>query len=253
MRDALGSVGTLLVLGGGSDVGLAIARALVDSHTRTVVLAGRDPAALARPARVLRDAGAVTVDTVAFDADRSESHDALLGSIFDRHGDVDVALLAFGTLPDQQRAERETEVAVAAARTNFVGAVSVLTPLAARLRAQGHGTAIVLSSVAAERPRRSNYAYGAAKAGLDAFAQGLGDALAGSGARVMVVRPGFVRSKMTAGLPVAPLATTPDAVAAAVVAGLRRGAHTVWAPPTLRPVMAILRHLPRDLFRRLDL
>ena len=118
---------------------------------------------------------------------------------------------------------------------------------------QAHGTLIVLSSVAAERPRRSNFVYGASKAGLDAFAQGLGDALAGTGVDVMVVRPGFVRTKMTAGLKPAPLSTTPDAVAGAIVDGLRRGAHTVWVPPALRSVMSIVRHLPRPLFRRLSI
>ena len=124
--------------------------------------------------------------------------------------------------------------------------------VADRMRDQGHGTIAVLSSVAGERVRKSNFPYGASKAGLDGFCQGLGDFLHGTGVDVLVVRPGFVHTKMTAGMKPAPFATTPDKVAGAVVAGLRRGAHTVWAPPALRFMMMGLRHLPRPLFRRID-
>jgi len=162
-------------------------------------------------------------------------------------------VVAFGILGDQSRAERDPAVAAALARTNVVGGISLLVALAERMREQGHGAIVVLSSVAAERPRRSNFAYGATKAGLDAFAQGLGDALVADGVHVLVVRPGFVRTKMTVGLEPAPLATDADAVARTIEAGLRRRAHTVWAPPALRWVLAVLRHLPRPLFRRLGL
>ncbi len=99
--------------------------------------------------------------------------------------------------------------------------------------------------------RRSNFVYGASKAGLDGFATGLADALVGSGARVLVVRPGFVISKMTSGMAAAPLSTTPDAVAEAVVTGLRGSATVVWVPAPLRLLMSVLRHVPRPVFRRL--
>ncbi len=122
-----------------------------------------------------------------------------------------------------------------------------------RLRDQGHGTVIVLSTVAVERPRASNAIYGAAKAGLDALAQGLADATAGSGVRVLVVRPGFVQTKMTAGLEPAPMATTAEAVAEATVRALQGRAHTVWVPTRLRWIFALLRHMPRGVFRRLGL
>src|SRR5918912_3480447 len=117
-----------------------------------------------------------------------------------------------------------------------------MVPLAQRMRTQGHGTIVVLSSVAGERARKSNFVYGASKAGVDAFAQGLGDSLAGTGVHVMVVRPGFVKTKMTAGMSPAPFSTTADAVAEEIVKGLARGSHTVWAPPLLRGVMSVLRH-----------
>jgi decaprenylphospho-beta-D-erythro-pentofuranosid-2-ulose 2-reductase len=162
-----------------------------------------------------------------------------------------MVLLAFGLLGDQARDEREPEAAVRVAQTNYTGAVSAGLVCARSLQSQGHGSLVVMSSVAGERARRANFIYGSSKAGLDAFAQGLGDALHGTGVHVMVVRPGFVRTRMTAGLPEAPLATTPEAVATAVELGLRRRTETVWVPGALRVVMAALRHLPRGVFRRL--
>ena len=135
---------------------------------------------------------------------------------------------------------------LAVARTNYVGVVASGLVAARCLRRQGHGTLVVLSSVAGERVRRANFVYGSTKAGVDGFAQGLGDALAGSGAHVLVVRPGWVATKMTAGRPPAPLATTPEAVADAVVAAIATGKDVVWIPSALRWVFAVLRHLPRS-------
>ena len=112
---------------------------------------------------------------------------------------------------------------------------------------------VVLSSVAAERPRANNAIYGAAKVGLDALAQGVADQVAGSGVRVLVVRPGFVATRMTAGLKPAPLATTPEAVAQATARALAGRAQTIWVPRGLRVIFAVLRHLPRALYRRLPL
>jgi decaprenylphospho-beta-D-erythro-pentofuranosid-2-ulose 2-reductase len=253
MRDALGSVQSVLVLGGGSDIALATVHALVAERTRTVVLAVRDPAKLAGDVEELRAAGAETVEAIPFDADDPASHERAIGAAFDRHGDLDVVLVAFGVLGDQEALKRDPGAAVSHVQTNFTGAVSALLVAAGRLRAQGHGALVVLSSVSAERPRRSNFVYGASKAGLDAFAQGLGDELAADGVRVVVVRPGMVRTKMTEGLEDVPFTTTPDKVAREIVKGLRKGSHTVWAPPILRFVFAGLRHLPRPVFRRLDL
>ena len=170
---------------------------------------------------------------------------------FARHDGIDLVLLAFGVLGDQETCEKDANAAVEVLTVNFVGAASAGLASARQLRAQGHGVLAVLSSVAGERARRANFVYGSSKAGLDAFFQGLGDALAGSGARVLVVRPGFVRTRMTAGLPTAPFATTADEVAAVIVRALGTGAEVVWAPPRLRWVMAAVRHLPRPLFRKL--
>lgn len=251
MKDAFGLPQSLLVLGGTSEIALATARRLIARRTRTVWLAGRPSPALEEAATGLRALGA-DVRTVAFDALDTEGHEAALGKVF-AEGDVDVVLLAFGVLGDQANDEREPLAAARVAQTNYTGAVSSGLVAARALQAQGHGSLVVLSSVAGERARRANFIYGSSKAGLDAFAQGLGDALHGTGVHVMVVRPGFVRTKMTDGLPEAPLATTPEAVALAIETGLRRRAETVWVPGVLRVVMSAVRHVPRAVFRKLPL
>ncbi|MFI2352892.1 decaprenylphospho-beta-D-erythro-pentofuranosid-2-ulose 2-reductase [Streptomyces sp. NPDC019443] len=251
MKDAFGSPQSLLVLGGTSEIGLATARRLIARRTRTVWLAGRPSPGLDDAAAELRRLGA-DVRTVAFDALDCAAHEDVLGKIF-AEGDIDMVLLAFGVLGDQANDEADPPAAVRVAQTNYTGAVSAGLVCAGALQSQGHGSLVVLSSAAGERARRANFIYGSSKAGLDAFAQGLGDALHGTGVHVMVVRPGFVVTKMTAGLAQAPLATTPEAVAAAVELGLRRRSETVWVPGALRVVMSALRHVPRPLFRRLPL
>ncbi|MET7567943.1 decaprenylphospho-beta-D-erythro-pentofuranosid-2-ulose 2-reductase [Streptomyces sp. NPDC005492] len=240
---------SLLVLGGTSRIALATARRLIARRTRTVWLAGRPSPALESAASELRALGA-EVRTIAFDALDPDSHEAVLGKVF-AEGDIDMVLLAFGILGDQARDEREPAAAVRVAQTNYTGAVAAGLIAARALQTQGHGSLVVLSSVAAERARRTNFIYGSSKAGLDTFTQGLGDALYGTGVHVMVVRPGFVRSKTTADHEATPLTTTPEAVATAIELGLRRGSETVWVPGRLRLVMWALRHLPRALFRRL--
>lgn len=252
MRDALGLPQSVLVLGGTSEIGVATALALAQRRARTVVLGVRDPARAEASVDRIRAAGASDVEAVAFDADDPDSHERFVEEVFGRHGDIDLVLVAFGVLGDSERSAVDGRAATDVVRTNFLGAVSVTVPIVRRLREQGHGAIVVLSSVAGERVRKSNFVYGSSKAGLDGFAQGLGDSLHGAGVDVMVVRPGFVKTKMTAGLEAAPLSTTADAVARAILDGLARGAHTVWVPSALRFVMAGLRHLPRPLFRRLD-
>jgi decaprenylphospho-beta-D-erythro-pentofuranosid-2-ulose 2-reductase len=249
MKRATGPIQSAAVFGGNSDIAVATLNALAERGLRRAVLAVRDPEH-APAAAALRGRG-VHVDVVRFDADDAPAdHERAVDEAFAALGEVDVALVAFGVLGDQAAAKRDPAAAVALARTNFVGAVSVLTVLAERMRAHGRGAIVVLSSIAAERVRQANYPYGATKAGMDAFAQGLGDALAPAGVHVMVVRPGFVHTKMTAGRPSTPMATDAETVAEEIVAGLDRGAHTVWAPRGLRWVWAGMRHLPRAVFRR---
>ncbi|WP_225825114.1 decaprenylphospho-beta-D-erythro-pentofuranosid-2-ulose 2-reductase [Streptomyces naphthomycinicus] len=240
---------SLLVLGGTSEIALATVRRLIARRTRTVWLAGRPSPALEQAAESLRALGA-DARTVAFDALDAESHETVLGKVF-AEGTVDMVLFAFGIPGDQAHDERDPVRAVRIARTNYTGAVSAGLVAGRALQAQGHGSLVVLSSAAAERVRRADFIHGSSKAGLDAFAQGLGDALYGTGVHVMVVRPGFVRTRRTAGRHRPPLATTPEAVATAIELGLRRRSETVWVPGALRLLMAALRHTPRPLFRRL--
>lgn len=252
MIDALGEPQSVLVLGGTSDIALATVRHFPRARLRRVVLAGRPSPALDAAAQALAASGTPGVGVETFEATDMHRHGALVDEVFDA-GDIDVVLLAFGVLGDQAQAEADPAAAVAVATTNYTGAVSVGLHVARRLRQQGHGVLVVLSSVAGDRARRSNFVYGSSKAGLDAFAQGLGDALHGSGARVLVVRPGFVRTRMTAGLKEAPMTVDPDDVAAAIVSALRHGRETVYVPGPLRLVMAAVRSLPRPLFRKLPM
>ncbi|TQS46282.1 decaprenylphospho-beta-D-erythro-pentofuranosid-2-ulose 2-reductase [Cryptosporangium phraense] len=250
MINALGSPQSLLLLGGTSEIGLTLARKLVADRCRRVVLAGRPSPSLDAAADELRALGA-GVEVVPFDATDPSAHPDVVDKAF--VDDVDLAVLAFGVLGEQTLAERDPAHAVEIATTNYVGGLSTLVPVSQAMQRQGHGAIVVLSSVAGERPRKSNFAYGSSKAGLDAFATGLGDVLRGTGVHLLVVRPGFVRTKMTAGLEPAPLSTTPEQVADAIVSGLRRHRETIWVPGTLRFVMSALRHVPRPIFRKLPI
>lgn len=247
MNDALGGVQTVLVLGGTSELALATLRALDLRPGARVVLAGRSAAHL-------RAAGAglpATVIPMEWDARAVDGHDAFVEKVVAEVGDLDLVLAAAGVLGAQERAETDTRHAVDVLETNFVGLATALLPVARQLHGQGHGVLVVFSSVAGLRGRRANFVYGASKAGLDAFAEGLGASLAGSGARVVVVRPGFVRGRMTAGMKEAPFATTPSEVGAAVAAAVRGRAEVVHVPRAVGPVFAVLRALPRQVFRRL--
>lgn len=243
--------GTVVVLGGRSEIGLAVAERLVAAGTRKVVLAARRSDDLGDEEALLRKAGATDVVRVEFDADDLAAHDPVLGGIAADHGPLDVVVTSFGLLGEQDRAERDATHAVQVVHTDYVAHVSVLTHLATLLRAQGHGRLVVFSSVAGVRVRRANYVYGSAKAGLDGFASGLADALAGSGVRLVLVRPGFVVGRMTEGMKPAPFSSTPGQVADATVAALRGRRDVVWVPGLLRPVFAVMRLLPRAIWRRL--
>lgn len=251
MNDPFGSPQSVLVLGGTSEIAHHILRLLVERRARTVVLAARDPHGAESIAGDLLARGATCVYAVPFDARDPSTHRKVIDDVFERHGDMDLVLFAFGALGPPHLVHEDPVVAAEVASVNYVGAVSAGVAVAARMRRQGHGVMVALSSVAGARVRRDNYVYGSAKAGMDGFFQGLGDALEGSGVRVLIVRPGFVRTRMTAGMRPAPFATTPDEVARQVVRGLEEGADVVWVPPLLRSVMAVLRVLPRPLFRRL--
>jgi decaprenylphospho-beta-D-erythro-pentofuranosid-2-ulose 2-reductase len=250
--DAHGRPQTVLVIGGTSEIGLATVRAFDQRTLTRVVLAGRPSSELDEAAAALGRSGIDGVTTASVDAADTATHADFVSSVF-QEGDVDVVLLVAGVLGDQAAFEADPELAVEAAQVNYVGAMSLALHVARRLGAQRHGVLVVLSSVAGERARRSNYVYGSTKAGLDAVGLGIIETLRGTGASALVVRPGFVRTRMTAHLPAAPLAVSPEEVGAAVVDGLRKRKEIVYVPQLMRPVMSALRHVPRPLFRRLPL
>ncbi len=243
----------VLLIGGSSEIGTAIVRRLAAEGTVSPVLLGRDRGRLEAAAAELGHAGCLTPAVVLLDADDTSAHDAALERVFADAGGFDLVVHAVARLGAQGGVDADPGEALEVMRVSFLGSGSLLLAALRRLRAQGRGTLVVLSSVAAERPRAGNPIYGAAKAGFDALAQGLADSVVGTGVRVLVVRPGFVRTRMTAGLPVPPMSTTADAVAEATVAALASRAHTIWVPGRLRFVFAVLRHLPRALYRRLPL
>jgi decaprenylphospho-beta-D-ribofuranose 2-oxidase len=243
----------VLLLGGTSEIGLAIVRRLTTHGPVRPYLIGRDRERLHGALAELERSGCASGDIDVLDADELGGHREVIGRAFERAGGFDTVVLAVGVLGAQAGIDADRAKALEVMRTNFIGSGSLLLECLRHLREQGSGTLIVLSSVAAERPRASNAIYGAAKAGIDALAQGLADETAGSGVRVLVIRPGFVTTKMTEGLKPAPMASTAEEVAEATVRALDGHAHTVWVPARLRPVFAVLRHLPRPLFRRLPL
>jgi len=251
MRDVLGSVQSVLVLGGNSEIALAIVDRLVASRCKKVVLGVRSPASATTTLNRHRSAG-VDADTIVFDALDPASHAKVIDAAADRMGDIDMVILAFGVLGEQSEFNADPVAAAQAASANYVGAVSSGLAAAAKLRTQGHGTIMAITSVAGVRARADNFVYGSTKAGMDAFAQGLGDSLVGSGVRCVVVRPGFVHTQMTEGLKPAPFATTPDKIADAVINGLQKNKEIIWAPPIMSILFTLLRHLPRPIWRKIS-
>jgi decaprenylphospho-beta-D-erythro-pentofuranosid-2-ulose 2-reductase len=240
----------VLVLGGTSQIALAIVAELQARAPRRVGLLGRDPAALALAAGELERLGCREAWTAQLDAHDTARHEQVLAEAFARAGGADVVIVAVGKLGERGTLLEDIPAALDVLRVNTVGTASLVLHAARLLRARDGGTLIVLSSSAAWRARPSNVAYGASKAGLDALVDGLATTLAPEGVRVVVVRPGFVHTRMTEGLPPAPFATTPQKVARRVVDKLDGSATVVWAPAVMRPAMALARALPRSLFRR---
>lgn len=244
----------VLLIGGTSEIGLAIVGQLAHKGPLEVALLGREPQSLQEAARSLREQGIALVEPIdGLEAQRTETHHELLERAFTLLGGVDVAIVAVGVLGERGGMPSDISDALQVLDVNVRGAGSLLMEVTSLMRARGGGTAIVLSSAAAERPRKSNAVYCASKAGIDSLAQGLSDALKQDGVEVIVVRPGFVRTRMTAGLAEPPLSCDPVDVAKATVTALERGAQTVWAPPALRWAMVAMKLLPRPVFRRLSL
>jgi decaprenylphospho-beta-D-erythro-pentofuranosid-2-ulose 2-reductase len=259
MIDATGNPQTILLLGGTSEIGLAICEQYLQNASARVILADL-PNAPRREAAIaeLQAAGAKSVEFLDFDAVDTKSHPALIESAW-ANGDVDVAIVAFGLLGDPEELWQNQAKAVLVAQVNYTAAVSVGVLVGEKMRAQGFGQIIAMSSVAGERVRRSNFVYGSTKAGLDGFYLGLGEALREFGVHVLVIRPGQVRTTTTlehwkaTGAKEAPFTVNKEDVAALAVASAAKGKDLVWAPGPVRYLMAVMRHIPRPIFRKLPI
>lgn len=251
--DAVGNPQTILLLGGTSEIGLAICERYLQNAQARIILAampndpGRDDAVAQ-----MKAAGARSVELIDFEATDTETHPKMIDQAF-ANGDVDVAIVAFGILGDAEELWQNQHKAVLAAEINYTAAVSVGVLLGEKMRAQGFGQIIAMSSAAGERVRRSNFVYGSTKAGLDGFYLGLGEALREYGVRVLVIRPGQVRTRMSAHVKEAPLTVDKEYVANLAVTASAKGKELVWAPAAFRYVMVVLRHIPRSIFRKLPI
>jgi decaprenylphospho-beta-D-erythro-pentofuranosid-2-ulose 2-reductase len=247
--NGLGAVQDVLVVGGSSEIALATLRQLnTKKRLRRVVLAGRALDSATEQTRVVL--AGVDVHGLPLDLTKTGS---IASTIDDQWGSgFDAVLLSAGVLPDQGAAERDPSTAVNAALVNYVGQLEAGTAVMTKFRHQGRGVLVVISSVAVERPRADNFVYGSGKVGLDYWATGLADTVDGTAIRVLVVRPGMVRTRMSRHLPEAPMTCDPEDVAKAVAKHLVHGPSTVWVPGKLRWVMTVLRHLPRPIFRKLS-
>lgn len=239
----------ILIFGATSAIAEAVAARYATGGNRFFLIA-RNNEKLAALCERLSGAGAV--ETAQADLARLEDHLGLIEAAFNWLQTIDLVLIAHGTLPDQARCEQDVEAALEALNVNGLSPISLLTELAPRMREQGHGTIAVITSVAGDRGRPSNYVYGTAKAMVSAFLQGLRGKLHGAGVHVIDIRPGLVDSPMTAHLPKGPLFATPDRVADGIVKAVARKRHTVYVPGWWRFIMAVVRWLPDTIFKRLN-
>ena len=252
MENAFGHPQHVIVLGGTSDIARAITKKLCAARANTVVLCGRNQTLLDDAANEALDYGATTTDTVLFDANDPSNAARVVSEAFDKVGDtVDLVLVAVGMLADQLVDENDAVAAAQVATVNFTWPVAALAEVRRRLVAQGSGRILVLSSVTAVRVRRGAYLYAGAKAGLDRLCDAMADSLVGTGVTLQIVRPGFVRSKMTAGQPDIPFTTDPEVVATNVMKGIGTSDRVIWSPVILRYAFMVLRHLPKTLWLRI--
>ncbi len=253
MINAVGNPQNILLLGGTSEIGLAICQEYLKKGPARIVLAAlpNDPLR-ADSVALLEAAGATKVEVIDFDALDTGSHPKVIEEAW-ADGDIDVAIVAFALDGDAEELWQNQAKAVRVAEVNYTAGVSVGVLAGEKMKAQGFGRIIVMSSVAGERVKRANFVYGSTKAGLDGFYLGLGEALRPHGPRVTVVRPGQVRTRFSAHVAEAPLTVNKEDVAALAVSASEKGKEIVWAPGPFRWVMMILRHVPRPIFRKLPI
>ncbi|MBC8727896.1 SDR family oxidoreductase [Paraburkholderia sp. UCT2] len=243
----------IVIVGATSAIAMACARQWANQGARFFLVA-RNADRLQQVADDLKARGAQTVQCQLLDIDQLGEHAAMMQRCAVEFGALDIVLVAPGTLPDQQVCQHDVDVAVREFNTNAVSVIALLTRFANVIEAQRRGTIAVISSVAGDRGRQSNYLYGSAKAALSAYCEGLRSRLFKVGAHVVTIKPGFVATPMTAGLPLpGPLVATPDKVAADIVRAVERGRDVVYTPWFWSGIMLIIRSIPGRVFKRLSL
>ena len=242
----------VLIFGATSAIARATARLFAARGDRLFLVA-RDDAKLEVTAQDLRSRGAEHASYAAADLADDARHEALIDEAVQALGGLDIVLIAYGTLPDQRALEGSFEATRAALQVNFSSVVSLLTLLANRLETQRSGTLAVISSVAGDRGRASNYIYGTAKGALSLFMQGLRNRLHDAGVHVLTIKPGFVDTPMTAEVKKNFLFAKPDQVATGIVSAIDKKREVVYLPFFWRWLMLVIRALPEPLFKRLKL
>ena len=243
----------IVIVGATSAIAIACAREWAVKGARFFLIA-RNQERMEQVAADLTARGAASVAAHRLDIDRLDDHAAMLADCAAHMDSIDIVLVASGTLPDQAACQRDPAVAVREFHTNALSLIALLTPIANRLEAQRHGTLAVISSVAGDRGRPSNYLYGSAKAALQAFLEGLRARLFKVGVHVVDVKPGFVATPMTAGLPLpGPLVATPEKVAKDIVRAVERKKDVLYTPWFWWGIMLIIRNVPGFLFKRASL
>jgi len=216
-------------------------------------LTGRNAGHLAAVADDLRVRGAARVETAVLDVADLTSQGLVIESAFATLGEIDVVLVAHGTLPDQERCQERVEETVKALQVNFTGTIALLTLLANRLQSQRHGCLAVIGSVAGSRGRRTNYVYGAAKGGVEIFLQGLRSRLFQCNVTVLTIKPGFVDTPMTAGLKKNLLFADAGRIGRGIHRAIVRRKDVVYLPWFWRPIMGVLTSLPEKVLKRLPI
>lgn len=254
MKNGVGVAQNIVLFGGTSDIGHAIIQKIVKPGVSHIVLVSRDiDAADAQISEVADRFPDLEVHHVRFNADDSASMVHVVAEVVQQVGDIDIAVIAQGLLQEGVDYYANPAALLPVVDVNFTGTMVLMYALAAQMRSQGYGKMVLLSSVAGERVRKGNPAYGATKAGIDGFALALDHELVGTGASILVVRPGFVTTKMTKGMDKAPFSTSADAVATAVENAMGTSKTVIWVPGLLQYMFAILKNLPTAVWRRLPL
>lgn len=242
----------ILIVGATSAIATACARRWAE-QSASFFLVGRTTEKLAQVADDLVVRGA-TVQTHMLDLNHYDQHAAMLDACYATMGQVDIALIAHGTLPDQKACEKNAQLAVQEFTSNGLSVIALLTDLANRMEAQKSGCIAVISSVAGDRGRPSNYLYGAAKGAVTEFCSGLRGRLFKAGVQLLTIKPGFVDTPMTQGLQLPKLLlATPDKVAQDIVRAMEKRRDTLYTPWFWRWIMLIIIHIPGTVFKRLSL